>query len=368
MKRVGAMVLFAFGSTCASAAGAQPLQQAKIDAIERAVTRYMAAHDVPGMSIAIVVDGKPAWSNGYGFADLENSVPAKASTAYRSASIGKSMTATAAMQLVERRKLDLDADIRRYCPAFPAKPWPITVRQLLSHQSGIRHYGGPHDRQEQSSTVHYANVIDAMAPFKDDPLQFQPGTRYGYSTYGYDVLGCVIEGAAGVPFLDYMRGRVWSVAGMRSTRDDDPAAIIPDRASGYVLVDGVVENATPVDMSNRMPAGGYATTVDDLAHFEAALMDGALVRPESLRQMLTPSTTADGKPVPYGMGWAMELEPWHGDTWAFHGGSSPGVSGMVALMPQHRFGVAFLANLEDLPDRNALIETVTRIALGFDPP
>lgn len=368
MQRLAVAVLLMIGAALPPPACAQSLDKTRIDAIERAVTGFMTAHHVPGLSIAVVVDGKPAWSAGYGLADLENRVPAKASTAYRSASIGKSMTATAAMQLVERGQLDLDADIRRYCPAFPAKPWPITVRQLLSHQSGIRHYGGPRDHQEQTSTVHYATVVDALAPFKDDPLLFQPGTRYGYSTYGYDVLGCVIEGAAGVRFLDVMAQHVWRAAAMDATRDDDPAAIIPNRAAGYVLVDGVVRNAAPVDMSNRLPAGGYITTVDDLARFEAGLMDGTLVRADSLRQMLAPSHTADGKVVPYGMGWATELEPWHGDTWVFHGGSSPGVSGMVALMPKHRFGVALLANVEDLPDRNALIETVTRIVLGFDRP
>lgn len=359
-------VLLLAGSTRAPAQEATQLPSASITRIESTIATYMAANHVPGLSIAIVIDGRPAWSRGFGLADVENTVPATAATAYRSASIGKTMTATAAMRLVEAGKLDLDADIRRYCPAFPAKPWTITVRQLLSHQSGIRHYGGPRDREEQASTVHYANVIDAMAPFKDDPLLFQPGTRYGYSTYGYDVLGCVLQGAAGAPFLDVMRTQVWERAAMRATRDDDPAALIDRRASGYVLVDGALRNAQHVDMSNRLPAGGYVTTVDDLARFEAAVLDGTLLKPTTLQRMLVPSVLADGTPVPYGIGWGIELEPWHDDTWAFHGGSSPGVSGMVALMPGHRFGVAILANLEDLPGRNELVERITRIALGFD--
>jgi CubicO group peptidase (beta-lactamase class C family) len=214
--------------------------------------------------------------------------------------------------------------------------------------------------------VHYANVIDAMAPFKDDPLQFQPGTRYLYSTYGYDVLGCVMQGAAATPFLEVMRTQVWAPAAMHATRDDDSAALIDRRAAGYALVDGALRNAQHVDMSNRLPAGGYVTTVDDLARFEASLLDGTLVAPKTLQRMLAPSVLADGTPVPYGLGWGMELEPWHDDTWAFHGGSSPGASGMVALMPAHRFGVAILANLEDLPGRNELVERITRIALGFD--
>jgi CubicO group peptidase (beta-lactamase class C family) len=358
--------LLAAGSVQAQAEPATRLPPASIVRIEAAIDAYMAANHVPGLSVALVIDGRPGWSRGFGLADVENAVPATARTAYRSASIGKTMTATAAMRLVEAGRLDLDADIRRYCPAFPVKPWTITVRHLLSHQSGIRHYGGPRDREEQASTVHYADVVDAMAPFKDDALLFQPGTRFGYSTYGYDVLGCVLQGAAGAPFLDVMRTQVWQRAGMRATRDDDPAALVDRRAAGYVLVDGAVRNAPHVDMSNRMPAGGYLTTVDDLARFEAAVLDGTLIQPATLQRMLAPSVLADGTPVPYGIGWGIELEPWHDDTWAFHGGSSPGASGMVALMPRHRFGVAILSNLEDLPGRNELVETITRIALGFD--
>jgi CubicO group peptidase (beta-lactamase class C family) len=359
-------VLLLAGSTPAPAQEVAGLPADATARIESAIATYMAANHVPGLSVALVIDGRPAWSRGFGQADIENAVPATAATAYRSASIGKTMTATAAMRLVEAGKLDLDADIRRYCPAFPAKRWTITVRQLLSHQSGIRHYGGPRDREEQASTVHYANVVDAMAPFKVDPLQFQPGTRYLYSTYGYDVLGCVMQGAAGAPFLDVMRTQLWEPAAMHATRDDDPAALIDRRASGYALVDGTLRNAQHVDMSNRMPAGGYVTTVDDLARFEASLLDGTLVAPKTLKQMLAPSVLADGTPVPYGLGWGMELERWHDDTWAFHGGSSPGASGMVALMPAHRFGVVILANLEDLPGRNELVERITRNALGFD--
>lgn len=351
----------------AQARDAPALSPAQVARIETTVAAYMAAHHVPGLSVALVLDGKPAWSRGFGLADVENTVAATPATAYRSASIGKTMTATAAMRLVEAGRLDLDADIRRDCPAFPAKPWTITVRELLSHQGGIRHYGGPRDKEEQGSTVHYADVVDALAPFKDDPLLFQPGTQYGYSTYGYDVLGCVLQGAAGRPFLEVMRTQVWEPAGMRATRDDDPAAVIDHRAAGYVLVDGALRNAAHVDMSNRMPAGGYLTTVDDLARFEAALLDGRLVAPGTLQRMLAPSVLADGSRVPYGLGWGIELEPWHDDTWAFHGGSSPGASGMVAIMPKHRFGLVVLSNLEDLPDRNALVETLARIALRFGP-
>jgi CubicO group peptidase (beta-lactamase class C family) len=341
---------------------------AKIERIERLVAEYMSAHKVPALAMAVVVNGELAWSRGFGLADLENHVPATETTMFRTASIGKPMTATAAMQLVERRQLDLDADVRDYCPAFPSKEWTVTPRELLSHTSGIRHYGGPRDREEQSSTTHYKTVAEALAPFKDDPLLFEPGTKYSYSTYGYDVLGCVIEGAAGMPFLAYMRRFIWEPAGMTATRDDDPSALIPQRASGYAIAGGELRKAQMVDMSNRMPAGGYTTTVVDLARFAQAVMANRLVTSATLQRMITPTSLRSGERVGYGLGWGLELEPWHDDAWVVHGGSSPGFSGFVALMPRHRFAAAFLTNLEDLPGRGELAEGVTRIVLGFDAP
>ena len=344
------------------------LSQPKIDGIQKLVTEYMSAHNVPGMSVGVVVDGKLQWSNGYGFADRENFVPATAKTMYRTASIGKTMTATAAMQLVEEHKLDLNADIRDYCPAFPAKQWRITPWNLLTHTSGIRHYGGPHDKEEQLSNVHYDSIEASLAPFKDDPLLFEPGTKFSYSTYGFEVLGCVIEGASKTPFLTYMRDHIWLPAGMTSTRDDNPAAIVPNRAAKYTWdANHHLENAPPIDMSNKMAAGGYLTTINDLGRFVESGMGGKLVKPETFETMTTPAKLTSGQAIGYGLGWGVETDLWHDDRWTFHGGSTPGASGFVALMPKHKFAVVFLTNLDELPERNELAEDIARLVLDFGP-
>ena len=359
------LVLCASAAPAGAAAALPPAKAARIDEL---VAAYLAKNQVPGLSIAVVADGALAWTNAYGLADVENAVPARPSTRYRSASIGKVLTATAAMRLVEEGRLDLDADARRYCTAFPAKRWPVTARHLLSHTSGIRHYGGPNDRAEQLSTVHYATVPESLAPFRDDPLEFEPGTRWGYSTYGYGVLGCAMEGAAGVPFLEVMRTRVFAPAGMAATRDDDPAAIVAERAANYSLVDGDIRNAPAIDMSNRLAAGGYLTTVVDLARFVEALLAGRLVRPATFESMTRPTVLASGERVPYGFGWGLELEQWHDDDWVFHGGSSPGASGFLAVMARHRFGVVFLANRDGLPERSELAAEIARVVLDFGAP
>jgi hypothetical protein len=296
----------ATAATTPASRGTGALPASKIERVEKLVSDYMTAHKIPALAIALVVDGQVAWSSAHGLADVENAVPATTETMFRTASMGKTMTATAAMRLAEEKRIDLDADVRSYCPAFPPKQWTLTPRQLLSHLGGIRHYGGPRDREEQTSTTHYAGVVGALAPFKDDALLFEPGTKYSYSTYGFDVLGCAIEGAAGVPFLRAMRELVWGPA-------------------------------------------------------------SRLVSHETLDRMFAPAKLRSGERVPYGLGWGLELELWHDDTWVFHGGSSPGFSGFLALMPRHRFGLAFLTNLEELQGRGELAEAVTRVVLGFEP-
>jgi serine beta-lactamase-like protein LACTB, mitochondrial len=361
-------ILLGLGLLISGTALAQPLEPAKVEAIERVVSSWMSKSGIPGLSIAVALDGKVVWSNGYGFADVENFVPAKTDSLYRTASIGKSLTATAAMRLVEEGKLKLDEPVQTYCPAFPRKPWPLTARHLLTHTGGIRHYGGPHDAEEQSSTVHYASVADALAPFKNDPLQFEPGTEYLYSTYGYGVLGCVVEGAAGAPFLEVMRRQVFAPAGMAHTRDDDPSAILPNRAAGYARVKGELANAKHVDMSNRLPAGGFVTTAPELAAFAAMFIDCKLVSCATRDAMLKESALKNGDTVNYGMGWGIiEDASGHPDGRAFHGGSSPGASGILYIVPARRLAVVILSNLEDAPERLPTVMAVGDIVSPAGP-
>jgi len=347
---------------------AQALAPDRLAAIEGMVRQKMDEAGIPGLSISIAIDGRIVWSKGYGLADVENAVPAAPETAYRSASIGKPMTATAVMRLVEEGRIDLDAPIQRYCPAFPEKRWPVTTRHLLTHTSGIRHYGGPHEEEELYSTRHYDSVVEALDIFKDDPLLFEPGTDYLYSTYGYNVLGCVIEGSSGQTYLVYMAAHVFGPAGMAATRDDDPSTIIPHRAAGYRrLEDGELANARQVDMSNKMPAGGFVTTAPDLVRFGSAVMDATLVSPETFARMIEPARTTGGEVLTYGFGWALfPDEDWYGEKEAFHGGGTPGVSGFLYLLPRRRFAVAFLMNVEDVDDRVGLAAQIARVALDLD--
>ena len=315
-------------------------------AIDNLARTYIADHSVPGLSLAVVVDGRVALAEGYGLADVENNVPATADTIYRIASVSKPVTATAAMKLVEAGKLDLDAPIQRYCPAFPGKQWTVTTRQLLSHQSGIRDY---RDDAESINTRHYHSINQALGQFAADPLQFEPGTKMQYTSYGYIVLGCVIEGASGESYDSYMRHAIFEPSHMTATRLDDVFAIIPHRAHGYAAgPDGKLQNAIFVDVSNKPPGSGINSSANDMGNFVAALYAGQLISKQSLDQMLAPAKTRDGKATIYGFGFFLggPISSYHGIAEAGHGGDQQGYSSVLYLLPEKRFGVVALTNIE----------------------
>jgi serine beta-lactamase-like protein LACTB len=375
MRRGLFVVLAALSMAFAAATQAQPapptrLSAKQIGAIRALVAKAMAGHRAPGASFAIGLGGKVVWAEGFGTADLENHVPARADTAYRTASIGKSMTATAAMELVERGKLDLDVPIQRYCPRFPQKPWPISARALISHSSGIRHYGGPNEQAELYNTRHYDHVSDAIDLFKDDPLKQQPGADMLYSTWGYVTLGCVLEGASGEEYRALMGEMIFQPSGMTSTRDDDPRAITPNRARGYVIEDGVLKNSRAVDMSSKMAAGGWITTAPDLVRFLDAFMDGKLVSPKTQALMLSPYRLPDhhGTIDNFGLGWF--FDDYHGMRAGLYGGGTPQVSGVVFFVPEKRLAIAGIFNLEDIPgaERIVLAEAIADVVLGETKP
>ncbi len=344
------IVLNLLSSIPAMAQSPTVLSTDKIAKIEAAITALMSSKHIPGLSIAIVNNNQLRWQSGYGIADLENSVPAKAVTVYRIASVAKPITAVAVMQLVESGKLDLDAPIQKYVPTFPAKPWPITTRQLLGHLSGIRNYKQNEFPNQADSTRFYNSLTEALSMFKDDPLDFEPGTKFSYTTYGYTLLGTVIEGASGMSYVDYMRENVFKPAKMIHTQADNVYDIIPNRARGYHpkaygKFDGNLRNADLADTSYKIPAGGLVSTVEDLANFAIAVQNGVLIKKETFEQMSAPQKTADGKATSYGLGWYIDgVGDRKGLVW--HGGVQSGVTSMLFILPKERLALVILTNLE----------------------
>lgn len=303
----------------------------------------MAAAHIPGLSIAVGDDYQVVWSEGFGMADLENSVPATAGTVYRLASISKPITAVAVMQLVERGLIDIDAPIRKYVPSFPEKQWPVTVRHLLTHTSGIRHY---RSIQEIDSTRHYTNSVDPVQIFAGDPLLFEPGARFSYTTYGFCLLGAAVERVAGIPLEEYFKQHIFEPAGMQTARADDVHEIIPHRARGYKLgADRKIQNCDLADTSNKIAGGGLVATAGDLVRFASAFDRGELVKPETLDRMLTPAKLPGGA-GPYGLGWFVRTR--NGRTWFSHSGGQQGVSTYLVAAHKQGVSVAVMANMEEV--------------------
>ena len=330
-------------------AGAQssriaPEQKAQLGA---AIARFMAANSIPGVSVAVVENGEVAWAAGFGSADLENSVPATAHTLYRLASISKPITATAALLLWQQGKLDLDAPVQKYCPAFPEKNTPITTRELLGHIAGIRHYkSDSQDDPESGNTRHFPNPIQAgLDFFKNDALVAKPGTEFHYSTQGYTVVGCAIEGASGEKYTDYVGKNVLTPAGMAHTVVDDRFAIIPFRARFYSKdKSGAITIADLLDSSYKIPGGGWLSSADDMGQFEVAMLADRIVTRSTRNLMWTPLKPSDGKADRYGLGWGTGKDL--GVLDVGHSGSQQGTSTSFMIVPERRAGVVVLINLD----------------------
>jgi serine beta-lactamase-like protein LACTB, mitochondrial len=338
--------------------------QGAIDAVRAASERLVNSPDgPPGLGVAVLVDGRIVWAEGFGFADLEQRVPVWPSTKMRIGSVSKAITSAALGLLYEQQKLDLDAPVQKYVPRFPEKQYPITTRQVAGHLAGIRHYDG-HVEAEVYNTRHYKTVLEGLSIFQDDPLLFRPGEQFHYSSHGWSLLSAVVEGASGEDYLGYMQEHVFDPLGMRSTIADFNERIIPNRAHFYVRDEnGRWRNVPYVDNSYKWAAGGLLSTPEDLVRFGWAIVDGQLLRPETVKLFTTSVRTNDGKETGYGIGWALAKDP-QGRRWIGHGGSSVGGASRLMMFPDQRVVVAMIINTEDMPDN---VQFVQGIASGFLP-
>ena len=255
-----------------------------------------------GVSIAVAKNGRTVLAKGYGFADLENDVPATPETVYRIGSVTKQFTSAAIMRLMEQGKLSLDDTLQKFFPDFPAQGNRVTVRHLLNHTSGIKSY--------TSLGPKWARVIrldlapdSVVALFVNEPFDFKPGDSYRYNNSGYFLLGMIIEKLSGKPYGQYLKDEFFTPLGLESTMYCDQAPIIKHRAQGYATrPGGEFINAEPLSMTQPYSAGALCSTVTDLVAWTQALSSGKVVSPASYKLMTTPVALNDGKPINYGFG------------------------------------------------------------------
>ena len=310
--------------------------------IEGILSRERRIRGIPGISAAVLSRGKVFWKGAFGLADVENGVPVRPETVFRIASISKSLTAAALLRLSEMGKIDLDGPIRRWVPSFPKKRWTVTPRLLLGHLAGIRHYR----KGEILLTRHFSDLASTLILFKDDPLLFEPGTKYSYTTYGFSLLGRAVETASGKPFFGALWELVLAPGGMFRTFRDDQQEIVTFRARGYRRDKrGRLLNCRLADTSNKVPGGGILSTAEDLARFAGALLDGRLLGPKTLERAWTSQKTKGGKETGYGMGF--RVKRYKGRKEVGHTGGQPGTSTVLYILPGKKTAVVLLSNLEN---------------------
>lgn len=337
----------------AAPAPAQSPPYARAAAADRAAAAEIEKQGLVGTAVVVIDGGAIAWSKGYGYADREKQVPVDpAATQFRWASVSKPVTAVAALQLVERGLLDLDADVRRYVPEFPDKGAMITARQLLCHQGGIVHYAnGKVVRTVRTYTdPHpFADVVVALDTFKESPLVNPPGEAFAYSTHGYILLSAVVQRAGKERFADQVRARVAGPLGMADFRPDFQWEDIPRRAAGYTRSGGVIARRPAdrdPDVSWKLGGGGYTSPVTDLARFGVGLLGRKLVSEATERAMWAPTRPAGEKgPRSYGLGFALGATP-SGVKWVGHSGSQEKARTFLMLDPAGKRGVAVMTNSE----------------------
>ncbi len=354
--------LFALTAAGPIAASAQSaLSETERSGVDSAVRAEMSRLRAPGLSLAVVRDGAIAWAGGFGQSRIDRGIPATEHTLYRTASLAKPITATAVMQLVESGKIDPDAPVQRYCPAFPEKPWPVTVRHLLGHTSGTRH---PTD-DEDEQTKHYDTIADALPVFAGDRLLHAPGARTSYSTFGYMVLGCAIEGAGGTSYLNWLREHVFNSAGMTATTRDTVSYDDPRRAAGYRARGRTLGPSLRVDTSFKLAGGGLVSNVVDLARFAIGTLGDGLVSAATRERMWTPVRLNDGTVTPFGLGWQVSTSK-RGRPVIMANGQQEEVSTLLVIFPEQKSAIVLMSNLErSVQQLVPLIERL-RAAAGLD--
>jgi CubicO group peptidase (beta-lactamase class C family) len=318
------------------------------DAVRAAVRDVAGKQANVGMSVAISRGGRIVFSEGFGMADLENQVPATPRTRYSVASITKAFTGAALLKAVERGQLDLDAPIQKYVPDFPRKPGgEITARLLAAHLAGIRHWTT--ERTPELYARHFDDVREIFPLFAGDTLVVPPGTRYSYSSYGYNLLGMAVQAASGMRYQDAVARDIITPLGLASTQFDDVRQVIPFRARHYSFYDLTTfgDLTEPVrvpdwDYSHNMAAGNIITTADDLTRFGDAFTRPGLLTRESLAALARRPRIGTVE-SPMSFGWFVSpdsITPRRLNI----GGSNAGVQSGLFVYPDERFVVAIISN------------------------
>ena len=288
-------------------AAPSPKWAAAVDQGRQFARTGLAGQNLPGLSVAVGIGGDIVWAEGFGWADMEKRVPVAPGMRFRIGHTSKALTSAAVGLLLEKGGLHLEDEIQAYVPEFPAKRWPVTLRQVMGHVAGVRHYGS----DEGPPTAHCERAIEGVKRFADDPLLFEPDTQYGYSTFGWVLVSAAVEAAAKEPLSTFMTAQVFKPLGMTATTFESSSEPAADRVTFYQRRftgdggEGAVPAAT-VDFSCFAGAAAILSTPSDLVRFGMAINGGKLLQPDTVNKLQAPQVLTSGKETEYGLGWMVE--------------------------------------------------------------
>ncbi len=335
----------------ASAMGPAPLPQ-WADAVKQAepiVRASLTEQNLTGLSVAIGLGGDMVWAEGFGFADLERRTTVTPETRFRIADASIPLTSAAVGLLLEKQRLNLDADIQIYVPEFPEKEWPVNLRQVMGQVAGVRNDAG-----DEESLAPCERTLDGLKRFADSPLRFEPGTQFRASSYGWILVSAAVEAAAKEPFFSFMRTQIFEPLGMTATRPDSAKEAIPGRATFYFPRFGGdtrygPESTREGDYSCFAGAGGFLSTPSDMVRFGVALGRGKLLQPATVEILQTSQRLASGDETGYGLGWKLETVSLAGKPTRMVGhGTRPnfiGGSAYLMTFPERDIVVAVASNI-----------------------
>lgn len=361
-------LMIAASALTAAAAPAHAMQNTAAAARADAIAQGLhAANPAPALSAAIARPGGLLWAKAYGKADLELDVAATPAHRFGLGSVSKVVTTAAAARLATRGVIDLDAPIVRWLPDLPEQHRRTTLRQLFTHQSGIRHYDNARDLGPRApggpiGQRIYPSNREILAIFINDPLIGPVGGQIAYSSYAYNLASIVLETAAGQPFLDLLKSEVAGPFGLSSLEGDYPFTIKPGRVRGYTdgavyrsfgipIVKEGLANARQDNPSYKWAAGGLIMTPSDMAKFGAAHLEapGSAITAAQRSLLFTPITERTPNMPPLGLGWRVDTDEkgrlrWH------HAGSDEGSRSSLVIYPALGLSIAFATNLFAVPN------------------
>ena len=322
-------------------------------------TYYKA--DQPGATVVVMKDGKVLLRKAYGLANLSNKETLQADHVMRLGSITKQFTAVAILQLIEAGKITLNDPVTKFFPDYPETGKTVTIEHLLTHTSGIPSYTGkPGFVASANKDISVSGMVDS---FKNDALEFEPGSTFRYNNSGYFLLGAIIEKVSGETYANYVAKHIFTPLGMNNTAHEGHERSQQARAQGYSQRTDSFEPSMKISMTQPYAAGSLTSTVDDLAKWDAAISAGKLLKADSWKRAFTSYKLKNGQDTNYAYGWGVgefEKQPM-----ISHGGGIPGFSTFALRLPKDKVFVAVLNNADGgLPQPEMIATRLAAAAIG----